>query len=436
MYNEFLEKGGIYDDEAWQDYVTEVGERILQHTPHAGRNYTFVVQDASFVNAFATKDAYIFVSRGILSYFNSEDELAAVLGHEIGHVVGQHHRRRSTAKGLGTILGWLGFIGTSSASIKDLADTLTATATANYGRKYELESDAYGAEWLGKAGYDPQAMLKVIQALRDNDLFSKNVLGQPSLYHGIFGSHPEHQKRLHDVRRQIGYTMPETLSETERDYWQMLDGLVYGDQAAGGVVKDGTYYHGGLRVVIDFPEGWEARTTRSEVIGRSPAPADETITISRRPVPEEETTAEAYIKDTLKRDDVENGEVFVVGDIPAYEGDIKVLSGNAQKRKIGLLFTATAVYLFRGEVGTNGDPEAFEEKFRKTIESFRGMTAKDLKEANSQTIVVVEAKPGDTYESLARGGALSRHAAETLRVLNGHYPNGEPRAGDLVKVIR
>ena len=108
MYNEFLEKGIIYPDQEWQDYVTEVGERLLAKSPHAGRTYTFVVVDQPVVNAWATPDAYIFVTRGILAFFNSEDELAAVLGHEIGHVVGAHSRSAVSKQRLGKLLGIAG----------------------------------------------------------------------------------------------------------------------------------------------------------------------------------------------------------------------------------------------------------------------------------------------------------------------------------------
>ncbi|NOX51782.1 MAG: M48 family metalloprotease, partial [Gammaproteobacteria bacterium] len=86
-YNEFLEKEIIYPDEEWQAYVTEVGERLLAKSAHKNRNYTFVVTDQPLVNAWATPDAYIFLTRGIIAHFNSEDEMAAVLGHEIGHVI-------------------------------------------------------------------------------------------------------------------------------------------------------------------------------------------------------------------------------------------------------------------------------------------------------------------------------------------------------------
>ena len=134
MYNEFLEKGIIYPDQAWQDYVTEVGERLLAQSPHAGRAYTFVVVDQPVVNAWATPDAYIFVTRGILAFFNSEDELAAVLGHEIGHVVGAHSRSAVSKQRLGKVLGVVGALATGSSSTINLANAVTQTAIAGYGR--------------------------------------------------------------------------------------------------------------------------------------------------------------------------------------------------------------------------------------------------------------------------------------------------------------
>ena len=71
LYNELLEKGVIYPDGKWQSYVREVGERLLAVSSHADKTYTFSVVDEPIVNAWATPDAYIFVTRGILAYFRT-----------------------------------------------------------------------------------------------------------------------------------------------------------------------------------------------------------------------------------------------------------------------------------------------------------------------------------------------------------------------------
>ena len=114
IYNELLEKDLIYPDLEWQAYVSEIGERLLDSIEGVEQTYTFTVVDQSLVNAWATPDAYIFVTRGILSFLSTEDELAAVLGHEIGHVVGKHSKRSVSNKRLGTALGLLGALATLS----------------------------------------------------------------------------------------------------------------------------------------------------------------------------------------------------------------------------------------------------------------------------------------------------------------------------------
>ena len=100
-----------------------------------------------------------------------------------------------------------------------MGDTLTATAVSREAREYELEADAFGAEFLARAGYDPLAMINVIYVLKEQELFAKSVSNRPSVYHGLFGSHPRNDKRLHDV---VGEAVPLAGVDTrppERDFW-------------------------------------------------------------------------------------------------------------------------------------------------------------------------------------------------------------------------
>ncbi|MGK0257264.1 MAG: putative Zn-dependent protease, partial [Candidatus Azotimanducaceae bacterium] len=83
-----------------------------------------------------------------------------------------------------------------------------------------------------------------------------------------------------------------------------------------------------------------------------------------------------------------------------------------------------------------GDVEQFEKDFRQTVLSLRAMTGEDLRVVNSQKLKVVMANPGDTYAELAKKVPLKSYAEETLRLLNGDHPRGEPRAGDLIKIIQ
>ncbi len=435
-YNEFLEKELIYPDEAWQDYVTEVGERLLAVSPHAGRTYTFAVTDHAYVNAFATPDAYIFLSRGILAHFNSEDEMAAVIGHEIGHVVGNHGRRKVGTARLGQLLGILGSFATGTGAFSGLANTVTQVSVQGYGREFELESDEYGADFLVKAGYNPRAMLDSIQMLRDHSAYERAVKNQPAIYHGILGSHPAHEKRIYELVNQSQHLFPEELAEPERNYFEMLKGLSFGDEAATGVVKDGVYYHGALRLIIKFPDQWDVRATPSEVFGTAPTRAsDGTISVKRQSPPDEDQTPHEYLTKTLRRDDLENGEEIQVGSYHGYMADVKMIGDKIEARKIAVIYKDGGVYLFNGEIAKGGDAEVFSEQFRETVMSMRAMTASDLRLVNNQKLKIIVAKPGDSYGDLARHVPLKVHSEETLRVINGHHPRGEPRAGDYIKII-
>lgn len=437
-YQAFLENGGLYDDPEWQAYVDEIGQRLVAVSEDANSEYHFYVVDETSVNAFALPDGYIFIHRGLIAYCRSEDELAGVIGHEIGHVVGSHAKRSNVLGMMGSVAGIVGSLLTGTSSISDLSNTATTTLRMGYQRGMELEADEYGGEFLAKAGYNPLAMIDVIHVLKDHSLFAKNVLHQPQVYHGLFTSHPKNDKRLHEAVEKSLHLFPDELQEPERDFWSMIDGMVYGDAPSTGLIKGTTYYNGGLRVVVAFPEGWNVANTPTEIVGQAPLGVDVRVAVQRQNPPSEEQTPAEYISETLKRDDVENGQDVDVNGYSGYMADIKLVEGaTAVAQKIAVVYKDGGVYLFRGELGpTGGDEAAFEEAWMAVLGSFRAMTADDLKVANEQRLAVVVAKPSDTFASLAQKSSIKTYPEETLRVINGMHPVGEPRAGDYIKIVQ
>ena len=91
------------------------------------------------------------------------------------------------------------------------------------------------------------------------EAYQKTVKNLPAPYRGITGSHPATEKRINDLIVQSHHIVPASLPAPERDFFDMIDGMTYGDEAATGVVKDGVYYHGALRLTVKFPEQWEVR---------------------------------------------------------------------------------------------------------------------------------------------------------------------------------
>lgn len=435
LYNEFVEKGQIYGDEAWQTYVQQLSQRLLAQSKDAGKEYHFYVLDNAVVNAFATGDAYIFINRGLLAYLSSEDELAAVLGHEIGHVVARHTRRQKTANILGKSIGLAAAILTGRGELFEVSNAATSAYVSGYGREMELEADRLGGEYLARAGYNPLAMIEVVQVLKDQELFAKRVERRPATYHGLFASHPKNDKRLHDAVAYAQHLLPETTSEPIADFWEQIDGLMYGDEAVMGRIKDSTYYHGGLRVVIDFPDQWTIANPQGTVSAAAPGGREEAfIEVGRHPW-QKRQSPERFLKDRLQRDDLTSGEPVEINGMEGFLGEAATEGTDARLKLIGVLYRAKDVFLFSGTAGPNGDPEAFRKDFLATMHALRNMTPEDAQVANERRIRVIVAPPDQTYADLARRTPIRNFPEETLRLLNGGHPHGEPRAGNYIKIV-
>jgi len=177
-------------------------------------------------------------------------------------------------------------------------------------------------------------------------------------------------------------------------------------------------------------------SSASKVTGVAPSGnAAGNITFQRQEPPKTKQSPKQYVQDTMKRDDVVSGEDLKVGDYDAYIAKIE-LKNKLTSNMIAVIYKDNGVYLFKGEASEGTDPSKFEADFRATVQSFRSMQPGDLKVANNQRIKVIEAKPGETYAALAHKTSLKNHPEETLRLLNGDHPLGEPRAGNPIKIVQ
>src|SRR3972149_4360146 len=149
-HQQVLQQYGVYDDQELQAYVKNTGEKLAAQSHRRDLVYRFTVVDSKEVNAFALPGGYIYITRGLLAYLNSEAELAAVLGHEIGHVTARHAVRQYTAAQLANIGATLGavFIPGMNAAGNQLVQLFGTALLRGYGREHELEADQLGAEYL------------------------------------------------------------------------------------------------------------------------------------------------------------------------------------------------------------------------------------------------------------------------------------------------
>ena len=261
-YNQqILKENPRYADEKLQAYVQQVGDRVAKNSHRSNLIYHFTVVDSPDINAFALPGGYIYIHRGLLAYLSSEAELAAVLGHEVGHVTARHSVQQQSQSTAWGILGQAVAIGTGVSAAADVTNVLGTAVVRGYGRDMELEADGLGAQYLARSGYDPQAMIEVVKVLKNQEVFARDQAakrGQPvpeSSYHGVFDSHPDNDRRLQEV---IGPASALTggRQEVNREvFLQHLEGLPFGDSAATGVRRGQHFYHAELGIALDFPAG-------------------------------------------------------------------------------------------------------------------------------------------------------------------------------------
>ena len=286
---------GIYPDPALQAYVQGIGQKLAaqSHRPHL--KYHFTVLDSPEVNAFALPGGHIYITRGILAYLNSEAELAAVLGHEIGHVTARHGVRQHSAATATGVVGAILGAATGIQATQDLFSVFGNAMLSGYGREHELESDRLGAEYLARTGYDPQAMIKVVGVLKNQEEFEKKRAAaekrQPRIYHGVFASHPSADQRLQEVVAQADKFKTLAAPGIKReDYLKRLDKLAYGDGAKEGIRRGRMFYHRDLNMALAFPEGWHVENSPYAIVSWTPQ-KEALVMVKKSALPSDSTTS-------------------------------------------------------------------------------------------------------------------------------------------------
>lgn len=243
-YNaQVLRQNPVYQDQELQDYVQTIGQSLAAKSHRPNLVYRFTVIDSPDINAFALPGGYIYINRGLMTYLSSEEELAAVLGHEIGHVTARHSVQQYSQSQLMGILSAAIEInaGRTAGNIANLA---SGALLSGYGRDMELEADDLGAQYIFQDGYSPQGMYQVLSVLKDQEVYSKKIAeqrGQESRsYHGVFASHPSNDLRLQEVLNNVSNTYPKGEEKKKDLYLKKIEGMVFGDSEQSGIRRGGS----------------------------------------------------------------------------------------------------------------------------------------------------------------------------------------------------
>jgi predicted Zn-dependent protease len=195
--------------------VAEVGRRIVERSdasqsPYVGNYHFHLLDDPETVNAFALPGGQVFITRGLFDKLENEAELAGVLAHEIGHVVGRHSAEQMAQGQLGQTLAMAVGVGASGNNrgreAAMVAALVNQMAQLKFSRGDESEADKFGLKYMAQAGYDPSAMLNVMQILKDVSKGSR----QPE----FLATHPLPETRLEEIRSILQRDYPNGIPDS------------------------------------------------------------------------------------------------------------------------------------------------------------------------------------------------------------------------------
>lgn len=199
---QFSEDYGVVQDPSLNSYLNDTGRRIAALSHRQGMPYSFRAVNAVYVNAYAFPGGSIAVTRGILLKLDNEAQLAALLGHELGHV-NARHTAQQMSKGtlIQALSGGVAAVAGAYTGFGEVASQLGSLGAgallASYSRDNEREADALGLEYMVRAGYGPEGMLGLM------DMLNRESKRDPTALELMFSTHPMSQERYADAKRAI-----------------------------------------------------------------------------------------------------------------------------------------------------------------------------------------------------------------------------------------
>lgn len=428
--------GGVYNNKAIQSYVNEVGQKMAQYSERQDVQYRFTVLDSPVVNAFALPGGYVYVTRGTLTVANSEAELAAVLGHEIGHVAARHQAARYS-QGVLTQLG---------ASVLSAAIGVPAASQAiglgtnlymsSYSRDQETQADQLGVRYLSRSGYD---MMGMSNFLRDMNLYQSTnaqIEGKNEKEFSYFSSHPDTAGRVQQSRNEISkYPVQSSPTRNENRYLSMIRGMPYGESATQGFVRNGRFYHPDIGFTFNIPPTFniDNQPQRIAIEGQ-----EGTVLVLDMTKRGNIRRAEDYVSGVwLKGQGTEALDSITVGGMPAATTAVNVNINNqpAEIRLIAIEWSDTEFVRMQILI-PRGVSNAAVDDLKRISYSFRRMNEGERNSVRPYQVDLVTARAGDTAQSLAANMAVDKAKVEQFVALNGLTPATPIVAGRSYKVVR
>lgn len=434
------EFGGAYQVPQ-TSYVVQVGKGIAVQSGlgNARDDFTVTLLNSPVNNAFAIPGGYVYVTRQLLALMNDEAELAAVLGHEVGHVAARHSEKRQKAAQRNSIIGLLGQIGAAvllgDGAAGQLGQQVFGTGsqllTLKYSRKQEEEADDLGVRYLSTAGYDPRALSSMLASLAAQQAIDARAQGGNARSVPEWAStHPDPARRVSRAAAAAG-----KFGGTQRNrdvFLTRIDGLLYGDDPKQGMVQGNEFLHPDLGLKFAVPQGFAMQngTSAVSITGQS---------------------AQAQFSMAPYSGDLNR---YVDQAFRAVGGNTQLNYGQIQRTTVNGLPAAYAtarvatrqqtldVTVFAYSFANNRayhfaaiTPAGRSDLFTPMYQSVRRLSGVESASIRPRRLRVVTIRRGDSVQTLAGRMAYSDYRVERFLALNGLSANTVLTPGQKVKIV-
>jgi len=428
------------------EYVVRVGKNIAIQSGlgNAQSDFNVTLLNSSVNNAFALPGGYVYITRQLVALCNSEAEMAGVLGHEVGHTAARHSEKRksnATLAGLlgmgGSILGSVlgnsgGLLGAIGGGLQQYAGPLAQVFSLKYSRAQEEEADDYGILYLSKAGYDPSALASMLNSLALQTVVDSRVAGLADGQIPEWAStHPDPARRV--VRAETrSKAYPVSTFRNADAHLAAIDGMLYGDDPAQGVIEGQEFLHPQLKMQFTAPNGFGIQNG-SDAVSINGNSGKAIFTAAAF-----DGNRQSYISKALKAVSGENttipvGEIrrTTVNDIPAFYSDTVVNTQQGQRvvRVFVYEWAPGTAYHFVTITTTNANP------FDQMFSSMSRLNVTQAAAIKPRKLRVISAGPRDTLASLAGRMAYTSLQTQRFLALNGLPSNATIRAGQKLKIV-
>jgi predicted Zn-dependent protease len=419
---------GIYKGKPeLNQYVAEVGKKLAAKSARPNLPYSYEIVDDASVNAFALPGGPVFITRGILGHLNTEAEMAAVLGHETGHVAARHSANQMSKQQVAQIgLGLGSILSPTVASAAQVAGAGLQVLFLKYSRDDETQADELGFRYMTQVGYDPTQMIPLFQMLEG----VSNAEGGGKTPEWL-QTHPDPGNRLAATQQRLQTELKGSTQgmKVERDkYMQMIDGIVFGDDPRQGYFKGDTFYHPELKFQWALPAGWAHQNT-SQVVAAQSQKQDAILQLQAAG----KMTPEEASQKLFAQQGWQAGQPVSVKNAKIARSFVAQSPQGTIEGVVAFLSHQGTTYLLAGYT-PQGGLSAYGNTFLQSMGTFGELTDSNALNVKPSTLKVVHI---DQPMSLADFNAKYPSSAkpETIALINGVEKGGQIPAGYAKQII-